>query len=76
MILDHRDIDLLRLTGVCKDIPADCSPIQSKMFSPESLSALAGTGYIRKHKSGLSYRLTDKGFDLLDNLGSPSECDA
>jgi hypothetical protein len=76
MILDHKDLDLLRLTGVCKDIPADCSPIRSKMFSPESLSALAGTGYIRKHKSGQSYRLTEKGYSLLDKLGHPEKRDA
>lgn len=65
MLLDQRDLDLLRLIAHCKDIPVDCSPLRCDMFSDAEFSALTGMGYIRKSKSGLSYRLTDKGYALL-----------
>lgn len=75
MLLDNRDLDLLHLIALCKDIPADCSPLQSEMFSDTEFSTLTGAGYIRKSKSGLSYRLTDKGYSLLDALGFSVERD-
>jgi len=76
MLLDRRDLDLLRLIGLCKDLPTDCLPLQCDMFSQVSFAVLIGVGYIRKSKCGLSYRLTDKGHALLNAHGYPAEKDA
>jgi len=75
MKLDQRDFELLRLIGLCKDIPVDCSPLQSEMFSATEFSTLSGAGYIRKSKSKRSYRLAEKGYALLEKLGCPAEKD-
>lgn len=75
MLLDQRDLDILRLIALCKDIPVDCSPLRCDMFSDAEFSAHIGMGYVRKSKSGLSYRLTDKGYALLSTNGVPAKRD-
>lgn len=75
MLIDKRDIDLLRLISLCKDVPADCSPLKSDMFSAIEFSTLICAGYIHKSKCKRSYRLTDRGCALLKQLDCSVEKD-
>lgn len=65
MIFTHAEIDVLRLTAWCKDLPADSAGI----FPQETVELLCTIGLIRKSRCGLSYRTTPKGYELLQRAG-------
>ena len=71
MYLDTVEGLYLRATGYYKDIPnGSC-----KIYHISKLSRLLREGLIRQSKSGLSYRLTDKGYLALENNGYKYERD-
>lgn len=74
MTLSKIEMDLLKLTALCKDIPVDCNELFSiEIFSIDFIETLSP--YIRKSKNGLSYRLSEEGYLLLKRLEIPFSID-
>ncbi len=61
MIFTRAEIDVLRLTAWCKDLPKG----NTKIIPPDTLKLLCKLGLIRESRCGLSYRVTPKGYELL-----------
>ncbi len=67
MIFSCADIELLRLTGWCKDLPLAAA---GQEFLPDEIAALADLGYLTVTKAK-ALRLRAAGTRLLDGLGIP-----
>lgn len=68
MYFAHSDIELLRLAGWCKNLPADISGMfSSQVFTQEGISLLVRTGLINV-TGDRSIRLRDKGSRFLGYL--------
>lgn len=65
MKLQIRDIELMRIIAMCKDIPVHL-PFDDFLFTDDYISNIL---YIKKSKSGYNYRLTTEGYLLIDKLG-------
>ena len=64
MLLSAAELDLLRLTAWCKDIPA-----QSVFLDKDAAKTMLDLGYIRRAKCGDSYRPSRAGLELLQRAG-------
>lgn len=64
MLLSAAELDLLRLTAWCKDIPA-----QSVFLDKDAAKTMLALGYIRRAKCGDSYRPSRAGLELLQRAG-------
>lgn len=64
MIFTHAEIDILRLSAWCKDLPKDIGNIPA-----ETITLLCGLGLIRESRCGLSYRTTQEGYKVLQKGG-------
>ena len=65
MLLSHADLECLRLAAWCKDLPQNTT----QYLHADTVTHLVLVEYLRKSKCGLSYRLTDKGYDVLEQAG-------
>ena len=65
MIFTNAEIDVLRLTAWCKDLPQG----NTKTIPPDTVKLLYDMGLIRQSRCGLSYRTTPKGYELLQKGG-------
>ena len=71
MIFSTAEIEALRLAAWCKDLPAD----SAERILAESTGTLTALGLLRKSRSGLSYRLTPSGYEILDKAEIPCQRD-
>lgn len=70
MIFDQGDVELLRLMGWYKLLPAGIGRrYASRLFCSQELSLLEGMGLIYRTRNGRDYRLRPKGSGLLEGLG-------
>ncbi|GHU81467.1 hypothetical protein FACS1894191_8360 [Clostridia bacterium] len=76
MYLSNADIELLRLAGWCKNLPADIGSsfhAQSggppQIFHPAGIALLDRLGLLMVTRNGQSIRLREKGWRLLRHLG-------
>ena len=65
MIFTNAEMDVLRLTAWCKDLPQG----NTKTIPSDTVKLLYGMGLIRQSRCGLSYRTTPKGYELLQKGG-------
>ncbi len=65
MIFTKGEIEILGLCALCKDLPVETSGI----LEQEAIDVLLFYGLLRKSRSGLSVRVSDKGYDYLQSLG-------
>lgn len=65
MIFANAEIDVLRLTAWCKDLPKD----NTEMIPAETIMLMCDMGLIRQSRCGLSYRITPKGYEMLQKCG-------
>lgn len=65
MMFTRGEVETLGLCALCKDLPAETDD-RLELKAIEDLVAL---GYMRKSNCGLSYRVTDLGYELLQSLG-------
>ncbi len=65
MIFTKGEIEILGLCALCKDLPVETSGISEQ----EAINVLLFYGLLRKSRSGLSVRVSDKGYDYLQSLG-------
>ena len=65
LIFTNAEIDVLRLTAWCKDLPAGSTEI----FPPETVRLLCAMGLLRQSRCGLSYRTTPSGYEVLQKGG-------
>ena len=65
MIFTKGEIEILGLCALCKDLPVETGGISEQ----EAIDVLLLYGFLRKSRSGLSYRVSDKGYDYLQSLG-------
>ncbi|WP_077534368.1 hypothetical protein [Massiliimalia massiliensis] len=65
MIFTKTEIDVLKLSAWCKDIPVK----QTNIFPAETIETLLSFKLIRPSKCGLSYRCTVFGYELLNKIG-------
>lgn len=65
LIFTNAEIDVLRLSAWCKDLPADSTEI----FPVETVGLLCDMGLVRKSRCGESYRTTPKGYEVLQKGG-------
>ena len=70
MFLSNTEILLLRLCAWCKDLPAE-----SAFLPKEETASLFVMGLIRRSRNGLSIRVTETGFELLNRIGFHYERD-
>ena len=70
MFISNTEILLLRPCAWCKDLPAE-----SSFLPKEETACLFLSGLIRKSRNGLSLRVTDTGFELLNRIGFEYERD-
>lgn len=70
MLLTNAEMDLLRLCGWCKDLPA-----YSQYLECSDFKALLLTGLIFNSRNGQSVRLTNEGRNLLETVGYVYEKD-
>lgn len=70
MLLTNAEIDLLRLCGWCKDLPA-----YSQYLDCSDFKALLLTGLLFNSRNGQSVRLTNEGRNLLETVGYVYEKD-
>lgn len=64
MIFTHAEIEALRLSAWCKDLPKDTENIPA-----EIVSLLCGLGLLRPSRCGLSWRTTPEGYQVLQKGG-------
>ena len=65
MVFSNLEIDVLRLTAWCKDLTVRCG-----QYIPEEIPEfLRDYGYLRRSRSGQSYRVTQSGYRLLESAG-------
>lgn len=64
MIFTHAEIDVLRLSAWCKDLPKDTGNIHAEM-----ITLLCGLGLLRQSRCGLSWRTTPEGHKVLQKAG-------
>lgn len=64
MIFTHAEIDVLRLSAWCKDLPKDTENIPADI-----VSLLCGLGLLRQSRCGLSWRTTPEGYKVLQKGG-------
>lgn len=65
MIFTKGEIEILVLCALCKDLPVETGGISEQ----EAINILLFYGLLRKSRSGLSVRVSDKGYDYLQSLG-------
>lgn len=65
MIMTYAEIEVLRLSAWCKDLPAGSAEI----FPQETVELLCAMGLLRPSRCGLSYRTTPKGYEVLQKGG-------
>lgn len=65
MVLCHADLECLKLAAWCKDLPQNLT----QYIHADTSTQLILTEYLRKSKCGLSYRMTNKGYDVLEKAG-------
>lgn len=65
MIFTKAEIDLLRLTAWCKDLPAG----HTNIYPPEIVELLCSLGLLRRSRNALSYRVTPFGYEMLRQIG-------
>lgn len=65
MIFTKAEIDLLRLTAWCKDLPAG----HTNIYPPEIVDLLYSLGLLRRSRNALSYRVTPSGYEMLKQIG-------
>ena len=70
MLLTNAEMDLLRLCGWCKDLPA-----YSQYLDCSDFKALLLTGLLFNSRNGQSVRLTNEGRNLLETVGYVYEKD-
>ncbi len=61
MISTRTGIEVLRICGWCKDLPA----CDTEILPQDAIYLLLFFGLIRKRRCGLSYRITSKGNEIL-----------
>lgn len=61
MIFTHAEIEVLRLSAWCKDLPIGSTEI----FPQDTIKLLCKMGLIRESRCGLSYRTTQEGYKVL-----------
>lgn len=64
MIFTNAEIEILRLSAWCKDLPKDTENIPAN-----TVSLLCRFGLLRQSRCGLSYRTTPLGYELLQKGG-------
>ena len=70
MNFDLKDYRFLRLCGLCRYIPTDLwRYYNSELFSATSMFTLEDRGYIKMQTNGMSYKLTYKGREVLEEMG-------
>jgi hypothetical protein len=67
--MNRGEIDVLKLAGWCKDLPQQRPVQQAQYMYGETLAQMVCGGYLRESKCGLSWRLTQKGYEILDRAG-------
>ncbi len=65
MIFTHAEIEVLRLSAWCKDLPIGSTEI----FPQDTIKLLCKMGLIRESRCGLSYRTTQEGYKVLQKGG-------
>ena len=65
MIFTHAEIEVLRLSAWCKDLPIGSTEI----FPQDTVKLLCKMGLIRESRCGLSYRTTQAGYEVLQKGG-------
>jgi len=71
LIFTIAEIEALYLAAWCKDIPINCT----ETIKAEIITLLCNYNLLRKSKSGLSYRATPLGYELLSKAGYPLKQD-
>ncbi len=70
LILNNYDIELMKITGWCKNIPAGMNRyFAAEMFSPSVLNALLRAEIVHKCGGNSSYRLHPAGYRFLTQAG-------
>ena len=64
MIFTHAEIEVLRLSAWCKDLPKDTENIPA-----DTVALLCSLGLLRQSRCGLSYRTTPEGYKVLQKGG-------
>ena len=64
MIFTHAEIEVLRLSAWCKDLPKDTENIPAEM-----ITLLCDLGLLRQSRCGLSWRTTPEGYKVLQKAG-------
>ena len=72
MILTQNELEVIKLTAWCKDIPLSAP----QYLYPTAFNAMLGQGYIKKSQCGLSYRLTPQGYRILKFAGIDYQADS
>ncbi len=70
MIFTHAEIDVLRLSAWCKDLPKN-----TKNIPAETIALLCRLGLLRQSRCGLSCRTTPEGYKVLQKAGFDYEPD-
>lgn len=65
LVFTRVEIDVLRLSAWCKDLPVGGTEI----FPEDTAELLVSLGLIRKSRCGLSYRTTSTGYEVLRKAG-------
>ena len=77
MIFDTVDYELLRLTGLCRYMPSGiCRKYDTPMFKRSVISNLKLHRLIKLMNDKMSYKLTKKGRDCLEEMGMTFAKDA
>ena len=70
MLMDCSDVDLLRLIGFVKNLPAGQEQVYSlKLFTPAVVRPLQEYGFLDLNRNGLSFSLRPAGQNFLQSLG-------
>ena len=65
MMFTRGEVETLGLCALCKDFPAEAGTLREQKM----METFERVGLIRKSRSGLSYRVSNYGYDYLQNLG-------
>ena len=71
VIFTCAEMDVLRLSAWCKDLPAD----NTELLPQDAIRLLLSLGLLRQSRCGLSYRPTPAGYSLLKEAGFSYEED-